>query len=265
LDWRVLDPDVVIEIDHATVTRDRTALVRDVSWRVELDERWVVIGPNGAGKTTLVNLAAARLYPSRGTVHVLGEKLGRVNINELRTRLGVTTAALSIPSEESARDAVLTAAWSVLGRFRESYDAVDESRASALLAQFGVGALADRLYGTLSEGERKRVQIARALMTDPELLLLDEPAAGLDLGAREDLVRRLADLAADPDAPAIVLVTHHVEEIPPGFTHALLMRDGGIVAQGLLLDTMTSENLSKTFDLPLEVSYQDGRFTARGV
>jgi len=265
LDWRVLDPDVVIEIDHATVTRDRTALVRDVSWRVELDERWVVIGPNGAGKTTLVNLAAARLYPSRGTVHVLGEKLGRVNINELRTRLGVTTAALSIPSEETARDAVLTAAWSVLGRFRESYDAVDESRAASLLAQFGVGGLADRRYGTLSEGERKRVQIARALMTDPELLLLDEPAAGLDLGAREDLVRRLADLAADPDAPAIVLVTHHVEEIPPGFTHALLMRDGGIVAQGLLRDTMTSENLSKTFDLPLELSYQDGRFTARGV
>jgi iron complex transport system ATP-binding protein len=265
LDWRVLDPDVVIEIDHATVTRDRTALVRDVSWRVELDERWVVIGPNGAGKTTLVNLAAARLYPSRGTVHVLGEKLGRVNINELRTRLGVTTAALSIPPEETARDAVLTASWSVVGRFRESYDAVDESRASALLAQFGVGALADRLYGTLSEGERKRVQIARALMTDPELLLLDEPAAGLDLGAREDLVRRLAELAADPDAPAIVLVTHHVEEIPPGFTHALLMRDGGIVAQGLLRDTMTSENLSKTFDLPLELSYQDGRFTARGV
>jgi iron complex transport system ATP-binding protein len=160
---------------------------------------------------------------------------------------------------------VLTASWSVVGRFRESYDAVDESRASALLAQFGVGALADRLYGTLSEGERKRVQIARALMTDPELLLLDEPAAGLDLGAREDLVRRLAELAADPDAPAIVLVTHHVEEIPPGFTHALLMRDGGIVAQGLLRDTMTSENLSKTFDLPLELSYQDGRFTARGV
>jgi iron complex transport system ATP-binding protein len=255
----------VIEIDHATVTRDRTALVRDVSWRVELDERWVVLGPNGAGKTTLVNLASARLYPSRGTVHVLGEKLGRVNINELRTRLGVSTAALTIPADETARDAVLTAAWSVVGRFRESYDEMDERRAAALLAQFGVGALADRRYGTLSEGERKRVQIARALMTDPELLLLDEPAAGLDLGAREDLVRRLAELAADPDAPAIVLVTHHVEEIPPGFTHALLMRDGGIVAQGLLRDTMTSDNLSKTFDLPLELSYSDGRFTARGV
>jgi iron complex transport system ATP-binding protein len=260
----VHDPDVVIDIDHATVTRDRTALVRDVSWRVELDERWVVLGPNGAGKTTLVNLASARLYPSRGTVHVLGEKLGRVNVNELRTRLGVATAGLTIPADETAHNAVLTASWSVVGRFRESYEKMDEARASALLAQFGVGALADRRYGTLSEGERKRVQIARALMTDPELLLLDEPAAGLDLGAREDLVRRLAELAEDPDAPAIVLVTHHVEEIPRGFTHGLLMREGGIVAQGLLRDTITADNLSKTFDIPLEVSYVDGRFTARG-
>jgi iron complex transport system ATP-binding protein len=260
----VQDPDVVIEIDRATVIRGGSALVRDVSWRVELDERWVVLGPNGAGKTTLLNLASARLYPSRGTVHVLGEKLGRVNINELRTRLGVATAGLVIPPEETVHDVVLTAAWSVMGRFRESYDAVDERRALALLTQFGVGGLAGRLYGTLSEGERKRVQIARSLMTDPELLLLDEPAAGLDLGAREDLVRRLAELAADPDAPATVLVTHHVEEIPPGFTHALLMRDGGVIAQGLLRDTITADNLSKTFDVPLDLSFVDGRFAARG-
>jgi iron complex transport system ATP-binding protein len=264
LDGPVHDPDLVIAIDRATVTRNRTDLIRDVSWRVELDERWVILGPNGAGKTTLLNLAAARLYPTRGTVHVLGEKLGRTNLNELRTRLGVSTAALALPSDETAHNVVLTASWSVVGRFRESYDRVDDARATALLRQFGMAGLADRLYGTLSEGERKRVQIARALMTDPELLLLDEPAAGLDLGAREDLVRRLAELAADPDAPAIALVTHHVEEIPPGFTHALLMRDGGVVAQGLLRDTITSDNLSKTFDLPLQVAFEDGRFTARG-
>jgi ABC-type lipopolysaccharide export system ATPase subunit len=152
------------------------------------------------------------------------------------------------------RDVVLTASWAVVGRFRERYDARDEARAMALLDQFGVAALAGRLYGTLSEGERKRVQIARALMTDPELLLLDEPTAGLDLGAREDLVRRLADLAADPDAPAIVLVTHHVEEIPPGFTHGMLMRDGGVVAQGLLRDTITADNLSKAFGMQLRLS-----------
>ena len=151
----------------------------------------------------------------------------------------------------------------MVGRFRERYDAIDETRARALLDQFGVAAWPTAAYGTLSEGERKRVQIARALMTDPELLLLDEPAAGLDLGGREDLVARLAELAHDPDAPTLVLVTHHVEEIPPGFTHALLLREGGVVAQGPLAETVTGENLSKTFGLPLLVTHAGDRFTAR--
>jgi iron complex transport system ATP-binding protein len=262
-----LDPDQVIVVEKATVTRTGKDLLRDVDWRVELDERWVVLGPNGAGKTTLLNLASARLHPTRGTVHVLGELLGRVDVFELRTRIGLTSMAVHdrMPPEETVLDAVRTAAWSVVGRFRESYESLDSGRALALLTQLGVGGLAERRYGTLSEGERKRVQIARALMTDPELLLLDEPAAGLDLGGREDLVRRLAELAADPDAPAMVLVTHHVEEIPPGFTHALLLRDGSVVASGLVAETVTSENLSKTFDLPLRVEYADGRFSARAV
>jgi iron complex transport system ATP-binding protein len=259
------DPDLVIDLRNATVTRGGKDLVRDIDWRVELDERWVVLGPNGAGKTTLLNLAATRLHPTRGTVDVLGDRLGRVDVLELRTRIGLATVGLHdrMPADESVLDAVVTAAWSVVGRFRESYDRPDLRRARALLGQLGVGGLADRRYGTLSEGERKRVQIARALMTDPELLLLDEPAAGLDLGGREDLVRRLAELAADPDAPALVLVTHHVEEIPPGFTHALLLREGGVVASGLVRETVTSENLSKAFDLPLQVEHVAGRFSAR--
>jgi iron complex transport system ATP-binding protein len=258
-------PDVVIAAAGVGVTRAGSHLLRDLTWRVELDERWVVLGPNGAGKTTLLNLAAARMHPSTGSVHVLGERLGRTDLHELRTRIGLTTAALSerVPANERVRDVVVTASWGVMGRFREGYEAVDEVRAAALLDQFGVSALADRPFGTLSEGERKRVQIARALMTDPELLLLDEPAAGLDLGAREDLVGRLAELAADADAPTLVLVTHHVEEIPPGFTHALLLREGTVVAQGLLTETVTGENLSKTFGLPLQVGYDAGRFTAR--
>jgi iron complex transport system ATP-binding protein len=260
-----VDDDIVIALDRASVVRSGAHLLRDVTWRVELDERWVVLGPNGAGKTTLLNLAAARMHPTRGTAHVLGERIGRTDVNELRTRIGLSTAALAdrIPAEERVQDVVVTAAWSVVGRWRESYDTGDEGRARALLDQFGVAALADRTYGTLSEGERKRVQIARALMTDPELLLLDEPAAGLDLGGREDLVGRLAELAQDPDAPALVLVTHHVEEIPPGFTHALLLREGSIIAQGLLDATVTADNLSKTFGMPLVVERPGDRFTAR--
>jgi iron complex transport system ATP-binding protein len=255
----------VIALAGVGVVRSGTHLLRDVTWRVELDERWVVLGPNGAGKTTLLNLAAGRLHPTSGTAHVLGERIGRTDVNELRTRIGLSTAALAerIPADERVRDAVMTAAWSVVGRWRESYDAMDEARARGLLDQLGAAGLADRAYGTLSEGERKRVQIARALMTDPELLLLDEPAAGLDLGGREDLVSRLAELAHDPDAPALVLVTHHVEEIPPGFTHALLLREGGIVAQGLLGETVTAEYLSKTFGVPLTVERSGDRFTAR--
>ncbi|MFC5238174.1 ABC transporter ATP-binding protein [Pseudonocardia zijingensis] len=247
-----------------TVRRGTTTLLRDVDWTVELDERWVVLGPNGAGKTTLLRLAAAELHPTAGTVHVLGERLGAVDVFELRTRIGLTSAALGlrVPNDEVVRDVVVSAGWGVLGRWRERYDAMDTGRADDLLAGLGVGALAGREYGTLSEGERKRALIARALMTDPELLLFDEPAAGLDLGAREDLVGRLAALAADPDAPASVLVTHHVEEIPQGYSHALLLREGAVVAAGLMDDVLTDDNLSATFGLPLSVQKRRGRYTA---
>jgi len=260
-----VSPDTVVRLDGVGVRRGQTHLVRDVSWTVELDERWVVLGPNGAGKTTIVQLASAYLHPTTGVVHVFGERLGRVDIFELRPRIGLTSAALSqrIPGGERVADVVMSAGYAVIGRWREEYEQVDEARAGMLLAQLGVGHLADRRFGTLSEGERKRVQIARALMTDPELVLLDEPAAGLDLGSREDLVSRLGRLAADPDAPALVLVTHHVEEIPPGFSHALLLRDGGVVAQGLLADVLTSENLSATFGLPLVLERAGDRYFAR--
>ncbi|WFE24282.1 ABC transporter ATP-binding protein [Solwaraspora sp. WMMD937] len=257
--------DLVIELDSVGVTRSGTALLQDITLRVQPDQRWVVLGPNGAGKTTLLSLAAGRLHPTTGTVRVLDEQLGRTDLAELRTRIGLTTAALAerIPGTERVLDVVLTAAWSVVGRWRERYDELDVGRAQELLGQFGVAGLAQREYGTLSEGERKRVQIARALMTDPELLLLDEPAAGLDLGAREELVGRLGVLAQDPDSPALMLVTHHVEEIPPGFTHALLLRGGTVVAAGELAATITGEHLSETFGVPLVVERAGQRYTAR--
>jgi iron complex transport system ATP-binding protein len=244
--------------------RGAKTLLSKVDWQVREGERWVILGPNGAGKTTLLQIAAARLHPTSGVAGILDESLGKVDVFELRPRIGLSSAALAnqIPEYEKVLNVVVTAAYGVTGRWREGYEKDDERRAFALLNDWGMGPLLNRKFATLSEGERKRVQIARALMTDPELLLLDEPAAGLDLGGREDLVHRLSQLAMDEDAPAIVLVTHHLEEVPPGFTHAMLMRDGEVVAAGPVDDVLTSGNLSETFGLPLDVSVNAGRYTA---
>ncbi|MEZ5092696.1 ABC transporter ATP-binding protein [Nocardioides sp.] len=255
----------VLEFADVTVRRGEATLLDAVTWTVEEDERWVVLGPNGAGKTTLLQVAAAQLHPSAGLAAVLDEVLGTVDVFDLRPRIGVTSAALAdrLPRQEKVRDVVVSASYAVVGRWTEEYHQLDHDRAQELLVELGVAGLADRTFGTLSEGERKRVQIARALMTDPELLLLDEPAAGLDLGGREDLVSTLSRLALDPDAPATVLVSHHVEEIPPGFSHALLLREGRVVAAGLLDHVLTAENLSATFGMPLLLTRADGRWAAR--
>ena len=261
------DPDLLIDFRKVSLRRGGRSLVGPITWQVELDERWVVIGPNGAGKTSLLRIAAASEHPSSGIAFVLGERLGRTDTNELRARVGLSSSALAqrIPDDETVRDLVVSAGYSVLGRWRERYEDVDYERAVDTLESLGAEHLADRTYGTLSEGERKRVLIARALMTDPELLLLDEPAAGLDLGGREELVARLSDLAADPDAPALVLVTHHVEEIPPGFTHCLMLAEGRVIAAGLLGDVLTAENLSAAFGQSIAVDVLDGRYFARRV
>ncbi len=255
----------VIEFADVSVRRGQATLLDSVTWTVRDDERWVVLGPNGAGKTTLLQVASAQLHPSSGHAGILGELLGAVDVFDLRPRIGLTSAALAerIPRHEIVRDVVVSASYGVLGRWREHYDELDHGRAHDLLIELGAQTLLDRTFGTLSVGERKRVQIARALMTDPELLLLDEPAAGLDLGGREDLVSTLAVLAADELSPATVLVSHHVEEIPPGFTHAMLMRRGGVVAAGPIDEVVTEANLSATFGMPLQLTHEDGRWAAR--
>lgn len=256
----------VLRLDAVSVVRNGSTLLDELSWTVHEGERWIVLGPNGAGKTTAMRIAAAQLFPTTGTAEILGERLGAIDVFELRPRIGVTSAALAgrIPDQERVRDVVVTASYAVVGRWRESYDAWDLDRAEVLLSQLGCGHLLDRTFGTLSEGERKRVQIARALMTDPELLLLDEPGAGLDLGAREDLVRRLTALAADEYAPVSVLVTHHVEEIPPAFTHCLMLREGRAVAAGPIEEVLTAETLSKCFGIWLDLDRVGGRWVARG-
>jgi len=255
----------VLAFAGVCVERGGNLLLDEIDWEVEEGERWVVLGPNGAGKTTLLQLASARIHPTRGVVGVLGEVLGAVDVFELRPRIGLSSAIMAerIPHDEVVGNVVLTASYAIVGRWRERYDAVDHQRAIDLLDDLGAGHLADRVYGTISEGERKRVQIARALMADPEVLLLDEPAAGLDLGGREDLVGRLGALAADTSAPAMVLVTHHVEEIPPHFTDVLLLREGRVVAAGPLEVTLTAENLSTAFGLPLVVERHGQRWSAR--
>ena len=257
----------VVDLAGVTIVRGSATLLDDINWTVDESDRWVIIGPNGAGKTTLLQVISAQIHPSSGVAGLLGEVLGTVDVFDLRPRIGLTSAALAerIPRGERVHDVVVSASYAVVGRWREEYDELDHERADQLLAQMRIEALADRTFGTLSEGERKRVQIARALMTDPELLLLDEPAAGLDLAGRESLVRTLGELAQDEYAPASVLVTHHVEEIPAGITHALLLKQGRTVAAGPLSETLTAANLSATFDLELDLSHTDGRWSARAL
>jgi iron complex transport system ATP-binding protein len=257
----------VVELAGVSIVRNGSTLISDIDWEVDEADRWVVIGPNGAGKTTLLQVISAQIHPSSGVAGVLGEVLGTVDVFELRPRIGLTSAALAerIPRGERVHDVVVSASYAVVGRWREQYEELDHERADELLAQLRIDGLANRTFGTLSEGERKRVQIARALMTDPELLLLDEPAAGLDLAGRETLVNTLAELAQDDYAPASILVTHHVEEIPSGITHAMLLKGGKIVAAGPLRDTLTAENLTKTFDVELSLVENDGRWSARAL
>ena len=257
--------EYVLELRDVSVRRGERTILGPITFAIRPHERWAVLGPNGAGKSTLLQILATRNFPSAGSVTVLDKEMGRADLSELRTRIGICGALISedIPHDENVRDVVLTAAYAILGRWNEAYDLWDESRAVALLTTFGVRDLADRAYGTLSEGEKKRVQISRALMADPELLLLDEPAAGLDLGGREDLLRRFSTFAADPLAPASILVTHHIEEIPSGTTHALILKDGVIAASGPIADVITSEHISAIFEVPITVINEGDRFFAR--
>ncbi len=255
----------VVSFDAVSRRYDGRAVLNEVSWQVNTGQHWVVLGSNGSGKSTLLQIAALRLHPSSGRVTVLDHVLGEVDVRGLRNRVGLSSAssAQSLRATLSAAEVVMTALFGALEPWWDSYSAADRTRAQDLLAQVGCGGLAERSFGTLSSGERQRVLLARTLMTDPDLLLLDEPTAGLDLGGREELVATLSQLALAPATPPMVLVTHHVEEIPPGFTHGLLLRQGQVVSRGPLGEVLTEEHLSRCFDLGLILTNQTGRWTAR--
>ena len=256
----------VLRLDDVSLHRGTTQILTHVSWSVDEGQHWVVLGPNGAGKTTVSRLAAARLFPSSGTVDVLGERLGRVDVSELHPRIGLCSFALAqnVPASETVLSIVLSSAYGRIGVWREEYDDFDVERSRALLGALGASALVERSWGSLSSGERKRVEIARALMPDPELLILDEPASGLDVAGRELLLAALSEIIAAPGSPSMLLVTHHLEEIPVGFTHALALRDGRIQGSGPLPEVLTAATMSATFGLPLEISLDRGRYAARG-
>ncbi|MCX6428896.1 MAG: ATP-binding cassette domain-containing protein [Actinobacteria bacterium] len=262
-----MDTANVLSLENALVRRGATTILGPVTMRVREGERWVILGPNGAGKSTLMKLMAAMSMPTAGTVEILGKVMGRTDVFELRPRIGFCSSVLAenIPFDERVRDVVLTAAYAIVGRWNEDYDLWDESRAVALLTTFGVRDLGERLYGTLSEGERKRVQICRSLMADPEVLLLDEPAAGLDVGGREDVLQRFAEFSQDPAAPVTILITHHIEEIPRGTTHALLLKDGKIAVSGPIDDVITSEHISSVFNVAISVNKSNDRFWATAI
>ena len=255
----------VLSFQNLTLARNGKNILENINWNVSADQRWVIVGPNGAGKTTLLKLAAAQLQPSSGKAEILGETLGEINVFELRTRIGFASSAIAnrIPNSENVLDAVMTASYAITGRFKEKYEDVDQRRAKRVLKEWQLDHLADRPFGTLSDGEKKRIQIARAVMPDPELLLLDEPVASLDIGARESTIKILSGYASHPKAPAIIMVTHHLEEIPAGFTHALVLTAGRIVEAGPITQTLTTDKLSAAYGLELEVAFVGGRFTVR--
>jgi iron complex transport system ATP-binding protein len=255
----------VLNLAHVGVERSGKPILSDITWHVNSDERWVIIGPNGAGKTTLLELVSDWELPSAGDAVVLGDNTTVESADWIRPRVGIASATMTkkIPIDETVLDAVTSAAYASASRAGEHFEDIDVRRARRVLGEWGLAGRETQLVGTLSEGESKRLQLARAIMTDPELLLLDEPTAGLDLGAREELLTLLGAFAGIKGAPAIIMVTHHMEEIPVGFTHALLLSQGRIFASGPINEILTSATISQAYGLPVEVTSLNGRFTAR--
>jgi iron complex transport system ATP-binding protein len=255
---------VTIDCDAVSIwTPQRTPILREIDWRVQAGQRWALIGPNGSGKSTLLSLAGALRHPSSGRVAVLGGTLGKVDMPSLRKSIGLVDSGGHFLDWLTAEEVVLTGIGATLRPLWGTYTAAQHQEARSLLALLGCDGLAERELSTLSQGERGRVRIARALIANPRLLLLDEPAVGLDLAAREALVAALDRLSLERPDMTSVLVTHHLEEIPSSTTHAVLLRDGAVVASGPIAETLTSEHLSICFGLPITCRRDGERWSAR--
>ncbi|MCZ7629349.1 MAG: ATP-binding cassette domain-containing protein [Microthrixaceae bacterium] len=259
----------MLKLDGVAHRREGRAILEGIDWVVLRGQRWAILGPNGSGKTTIARIATLWEHPSEGSVEVLGHRLGSVDVRSLRRRLALVSAAVAdlVRPQLSAHEVVMTARYAALEPWWHAYGAEDHARADALLRDQGFPQPTDRRFGSLSSGERQRVLLARSLMSTPDLVVLDEPAAGLDLGAREDLIDRLDAMASDSSAPPLVLVTHHVEEIPPSFTHVMLLRSGRVTAMGPLEETLTAQGLSECFGVGIELVEHRGdsglRWSAR--
>jgi iron complex transport system ATP-binding protein len=256
--------DAVVAVRDAVVRIGGRRVLGPLDLEVRAGERWALLGPNGSGKTTLLSLVGGRRQPSSGTVRVLGLTFGRGDVRTLHPRIGHASHALTekMPPHLSALDVVLTGKRSALVTWFEPIDDDDRARARARLAEVHAERLAEQAFVSCSQGERQRILLARALFGRPELLILDEPSAGLDLPARELLIRALETAASRPDAPTTLLATHHLEEIPGSTTHAALLRDGRIVTSGPIAEVLTAGNLLACFDLPVEVGRRNGRWWA---
>ncbi len=254
-----------LELTDIGYRRDGNTILDGVNWTIDEGESWIVLGPNGCGKTTLARIATLWEHPSTGSVRVLGEELGHVDVRRLRTRIAFVSAAMAdmIRPTLTAHEVVVCARHAALEPWWHTYSDEDHARARALLRDQGIAGLSEREFGLLSSGEQKRVLLARALMADPGLVVLDEPNAGLDLGGREELLDRLDAVAKDPSASPIVLVTHHVEEIPPSFTHLLALRAGRVVSAGPIAELLSDDLLQECFGVDVALQRHDTSSGAR--